>query len=304
MRYYPARRSIRFFIVAILFSVLFFTSCEKEVKINLTSTPPQLVVQGTIENDQPPFVVLTTTIGFFSNVNLSTIANIFVHDAVVTVSDGSKTVTLKEYQVDTAGGNKFSVYSLDTANLSNILLGEIGKTYTLKILSKGVTYTSVTKIPVPKGLDTIWFGAPVFSRRSTPKNALEMFGNYSDPDTAGNYVRYFTKRNDEPFYAGALFSDQLVNGKRINNVDLFAGYDNSANVEVDSVIYFYPGDTVKLKWSEIDKGVYDFWNTFQFSLQSGGNPFSSPINIKSNVSNGALGVWAGYGSIITTLVAH
>ncbi len=304
MRYYSKGRSIRVLIVALLFSALFFASCEKEVKINLTSTPPQLVVQGSIENGQPPFVVLTTTIGFFSNVNLSTIQNIFVHDAVVTVSDGTKTTTLKEYQVDTAGGNQFSVYSVDTSNLSNILLGELGKGYTLKIVSKGVTYSAVTKIPEPKGLDTVWFGPPAFSRRKTPKNALEMFGNYSDPDTAGNYVRYFTKRNDEPYYAGALFSDQLVNGKKISNIDLFAGYANSADVEVDSVIYFYPGDTIKLKWCEIDKGVYDFWNTFQFSLQSGGNPFSSPINIKSNVTNGALGVWAGYGTIITTLVAH
>lgn len=294
----------RSIVLVTLLLVLLLSSCEKEVSINLGTSPPILVVQGSIETNQPPFVVLTTTIGFFSNVDLSTVESIFVHNAVVKVSDGTKTVTLKEYHVDTAGGNKFYVYSIDTADFTNTLFGITGKQYTLTITSNGTTYTSVTKIPAPKGCDTLWFGDPSFSRRKTPKNALELYGNYTDPDTPGNYVRYYTKRNHEPFLAGGLFTDQLVNGKTINKVDLFAGYNNTDKVNVDSVVYFYPGDSIVLKWGEIDKSVYDFWNTYQFSIRSGGNPFSSPINIKSNISNGALGVWAGYGTIMKTLVAQ
>lgn len=301
---FKAARPVTGFLAAVLLALTLLSSCEKEVHITLASTPPQLVVQGVIENNQPPYVLLTTTIGFFSNVDLSTVQNIFVHNAVVKVSDGTKTTTLREYTADTTNGNKFYVYTIDTANLGNALIGEIGKQYTLTIISNGITYTSTTAIPTPKGLDTLWFGAPIFTRKKTPANALELFGNYTDPDTMGNYVRYYTRRNSEPFYAGGLFNDQLVNGKHINDVDLFAGFANTADVNRDSVIYFYPGDSVTLKWCEIDKGVYDFWNTFQFSLQSGGNPFSSPINIKSNISNGALGVWAGYGTIITKMVAR
>lgn len=292
-------------IAAVVF-IASFGSCEKEVKINLQSSPAQLVVQGAIENGTPPYVILNTTFGFFSSVDISTIQNSFVHGAEVTVSDGVRTITLKEYALDTAAGNKFYVYSVDTTNLANVIIGELGKFYTLTIKYNGTTYTSVTKIPYPKGLDTLWFGPPTFARESTPANARELFGNYTDPDTLGNYVKYFTKRNNEGFYPAGVFSDEIVNGKPINNIDLFAGQanDNGTGSNSDSSYYFYPGDSVIVRWSEIDKNVYDFWNTYEFALRSSGNPFSSPINVKSNITNGALGAWAGYGSIYYRLKAY
>ena len=283
---------------------LLLTGCEKDVNINLQSSPPQLVVQGVIENNQPPYVILNTTFGFFSTVDFSTVQNSFVHGAVVKVSDGIKTITLKEYTLDTAGGNKFFVYSVDTINPANVIFGQLGKIYSLSINYSGSTYSSVTKIPFPKGLDTVWFGAPVISRPSTPTNALEMFGNYTDPDTIGNYVKYFTRRNNEPFYPGGIFTDELVNGKTVGNVDLFAGVPDNSSSSFDSSLYYYPGDSVVLKWCEVDKGVYDFWNTYEFAIRSGGNPFSSPMNVKTNITNGALGVWAGYGAVYYNLIAH
>lgn len=257
-----------------------------------------MVVQGAIENGQPPYVILNTSLGFFSSIDLNTIQNSFIHDAVIKVSDGLKTITLKEYSIDTGSSAKFYIYTVDTANLANVIVGEFGKFYTLTIDYNGTTYKSVTKISQPKGLDTLWFAEPTFTRSSTPDNALELFGNYVDPDTPGNYVKYFTSRNGEPFYPGSVFTDEIVNGKPINAIDLFAGRPNDNADFSDSAIYFFPGDSVILKWSGIDKGVYDFWNTYEFSIRSGGNPFSSPISVKSNITNGALGCWAGYGSIL------
>ncbi len=300
----PVKKGFYLSVVAAL--LFFLVGCEKEVKINLQSSPAQLVVQGAIENGTPPYVILNTTFGFFSSVDLSTVQNSFVHGADVQVSDGIKTITLKEYTVDTAGGNKFYVYAVDTANLGNIIIGALGRSYTLTIKYNGQTYTSVTKIPYPKGLDTLWFGPPVFNGPNTPANARELLANYTDPDTLGNYVKYFTKRNNGGFYPAGVFTDEIVNGKPVPNIDLFAGQsnDNGNGSNSDSSYYFYPGDSVTVRWSEIDKGVYDFWNTYEFSLRSSGNPFSSPINVKSNISNGALGCWAGYGSIYYHLLAY
>jgi hypothetical protein len=42
--------------------------------------------------------------------------------------------------------------------------------------------------------------------------------------------------------------------------------------------------------------VYEFWRTYQFAINVIGNPFASPTNLPTNFSNGALGVWAGYGT--------
>ncbi len=276
---------------------LFLGSCQQEVNINLETTPAKVVVQGSIENGQPPFVILSSTFGFFANIDLSTFENVFIHNAVVTVSDGSRTCRLKEYSVDSGSSAKFYIYSVDTSDLSNVIIGELGKTYNLSITYDGKTYTSQTQIPFVKGLDTLWFGQPAFQGPNTPNNAVELYGTYTDPDTAGNFVKYYTKRNQEIFYAGQLFSDDLVNGNKIKGVNLFAGYNLADDKKSDSLVYFYPGDSLVLKWCEIDKPVFNFWNTYQFSVQSTGNPFSSPINVKSNISNGAVGVWAGYGTI-------
>ncbi len=291
--------SIHSLAFVIVFAFL-LASCEKEVHINLAGSPPKVVVNGSIETGFPPYIFFTSTIGFFSTVDLATLQNSFLHGATMTVSDGSTTVTLKEYSLDT-GVNRISFYSVDTANLGNLMLGQVGKMYTLTILYNGTTYTAVTKIPNPKGIDTLWFDVPVFQNSKTPDSAKQLFANYTDPDTPGNYVRYFTRRNHESFYQSGIFSDEVVNGKRISNIGLYAGYDNTNNANGDSLRYFYPGDSVVVKWCEIDKGVYTFWNTYDYANNALGNPFASPINVTSNVSNGALGVWAGYGSIYYTI---
>jgi hypothetical protein len=279
------------------FTILTLVSCEKEVHINLGTPATQLVVQGAVETGLPPYVVLTSTIGFFSQVNLGTLQNAFIHGANVQVACGNQTVTLKEYAIDTSFTNKFYIYSVDTAMPGNVMLGQVDSFYKLTITYNGQIYTSTTKIPTPKGLDSIWFGTPVYQNSKTPVNALQLYANYTDPDTPGNCVQYFTARDGAPFYPSGIFNDDLVNGKVVDDIALFAGYDNGADVNRDSIIYFYPGEAVTVKWCEIDKNVYNFWNTYQFALSDVGNPFASPINVQSNISNGALGVWAGYGSI-------
>lgn len=271
------------------------------MNIDLGTTPDRIVVQGQIETNQPPFVALTSTISFFDNVDLSTLEKSFLHDADIRVSDGSKTVKLREYSLDTGTFNKFYIYSIDTADLGNLIFGQVGKTYTLTIVYNGTTYSAVTTIPAPKGPDTLWFADPEFKRSSTPEGALQLFANYSDPDTPGNYVRYFTSRNSGPFYPVGIFSDEVINGQKVNNIGLYAGYAASADVRGDSLRYFYAGDSVTLKWSEIDKGVFTFWNSYEFAGNSVGNPFASPINLQTNISNGGLGIWAGYGSVLQTL---
>ena len=281
-----------------------FTSCEKTVNISLSTGAPSVVVEGGIETGQPPIVILTSSIGYFATVDLSTVQNSFIHGAIVTVSDGTKTVTLKEYALDTAKNNKYSIYTLDTANLQNIMLGEVEKYYTLSITYQGKTYTSITKIPNPQRLDSVWIGKAYNADDKTPPTFRSMYYNYTDPDTLGNYVRYFTSKNNEPFYAGRIvFTDNVVNGVSIKGNTLSPGTDGS-KTETDSSRYYWVGDTVKLKWCNIDKETYKFWNTFNFSQNAVGNPFSSPINAQGNISNGALGVWAGYGSTNYTLIVR
>lgn len=289
----------------IALSSFLLMSCEKEVQIDLKSSPPQVVVQGSIESGNIPFVVLNSSMSFFSKIDLGTLEKSFIHDAVVTVSDGSKTVTLKEYTVDTGTSFKYSVYTIDTTNftLDNLILGEVGKTYTLSVTYQGKTYTGVTKIPIPQGVDSMWFAEPLFAGEGTADSARQLFVSYTDPDTAGDCVRYFTRRNEEQFFPSDNFSDEIINGKKLNSVGLVAGYQETTSVAPsrDSLIYFFPGETVTLKWCAIDKGVYQFYNSLGFAKNAVGNPFSTPINPVTNMKNGALGIWAGYGVFEKTM---
>lgn len=277
---------------------LIFSSCEKEVDIDLASESPRLVVEGSIETGLPPYVILTNTIGFFGEINVGTLASSFVHDANITVSDGLRTVTLKEYTFDTGGANLFYYYTVDsTTFLTNPFLGQEEKFYTLRIEKDGQVYTATTKIPTPTPLDSVLSVYPEapFDKDKYPR-ARQVRISFRDPDTSGNYIQYYTRRNDEPFYMGlnSVYSDELINGSKFSTT-MWLGEPRSGT-RSDTTGTASVGDEVIFKWCAIDKQTYDFWNTYEFSLGNVGNPFATPTNLKSNISNNAIGIWAGYGS--------
>ncbi len=290
--------SIAFFISLLL------ASCEKEVKIKLKDGPTQVVVEGAIETGVPPYVILTKSIGFFSSIDLNTLENSFLHGADITVSDGTNTIKLKEYTVDTGAANKFYFYSIDTA-ATTIMKGVDGKTYSLKIVYDGKTYEAVTKVPNPKPMDTIWAGDPLAFGKNVPDGAKTVYVNYTDPDTLGNYGLYYTQINSGPLYLSQdLYTDEFTNGSQQKNYPLTLGLAPGQQRDggSDSTGFVFAGDTLTLKWCSIDKPVYDFWKTYVYASNVTGNPFSTPINLKTNISNGALGVWAGYGTVYSTLI--
>lgn len=295
------RRNFQF--LALLIFVVLITGCEKEVNINLQAGSPKLVVDGFIESGQPPIVILTQSIGYFSKIDLQTLENSFLHGAQITVSDGTRSVRLREYALDTGVNmNKFYLYTIDTTDPSAFSFrGQSERVYYLNIQYGGKVYEATTKIPNAKPVDSIWF-------RKTEKpnitNAARMYVRFTDPDTLGNYIRYFTRRNNEIFLTGpqSVYDDAIVNGATIDSLTVFAGYDRARQPNLDSVGVFFVGDTVTLRWCAIDRDVYRFYNTFEYATGTVGNPFAAPVNVLSNIKGGALGVWAGYGATYVTKV--
>ncbi|MBS1588156.1 MAG: DUF4249 domain-containing protein [Bacteroidetes bacterium] len=292
------------FLILSALCIIFF-SCEKEVNINLQSGASKIVIDGQIEPNGVPFVVITKSIGYFSKVDLSTLENNFVHGAKVTVSDGFSSVTLKEYSLDTGlgGVNKFYLYTVDTSNPTSFnFRGVTERQYKLTVSYDGKVYESVTKIPNVRPIDSMWFRPP--SGDPKVKTAMMMFIRFTDPDTPGNYIRYFTRRNQDVFYPGinSVYDDEIVNGQTIDSLYLAAGYNRAKDVNIDSLGIFFRGDTVTLRWCAIDQGVFNFFRTFEYATGTVGNPFASPVNVQTNIKGGALGVWAGYGASYTTAI--
>ncbi len=283
-----------------LFLVMTLLSCEKTININTDATSPKLVVDATIENDVAPTVVLSSSFGYYASIDSTVLQNSFIHNAIVSISDGSKTHQLKEYKVPLANGTLY-YYSSDPANPTTFMKGEFGKQYELKITYQNQLYSSITTIPqLTKKIDSIWW-VPLKNYPDSPQ--VNIMTRVTDPPGLGNYIRYFTKQNSDPFYPGinSVFDDQIVDGKTYS-IQIDRGVDRNVPIDRKNYGYFMKGDTAVIKLCNIDKPTYDFWRTWEYAFQSVGNPFSSPGKVTGNINNGALGAFCGYAVQYKTLI--
>lgn len=273
---------------------LLLAGCEKSIDFDLDEAEPKLVVDATIENGEAPRVVLTKSLAYFSTINPQLLLNSFVRGAEVYISNGARTHKLKEYNVALAPGYALYYYSIDSAQLQTAFKGELNTTYTLRIVAEGKEYSAQTTIPaITRQIDSVWWKEPPPTVDSG--KAIVMF-RATDKPGYGNYIRYFTKRNSEPFLPGlnSVFDDLFIDGTSYE-LQLEPGWNRSLEREEDDA-FFIRGDTVTIKLSEIDKATYDFWRTMEYSYASVGNPFSTPVKIAGNISGGALGYFGGYAS--------
>jgi len=283
-----------------IFILFFLSSCEKDITIHLKDSQAQLVVEATIENGKPPIVFLSSSLDYFSQITTEILAQSFVHNAKVIVSDSSTSVQLKEYAtpVDTSG-NLVYYYTVDSLNSTNFT-GSLNHSYSLRIEVNSKVYNSQTTIPpLAKKIDSIWWKqAP----DNPDTNKIVVEAKVTDPPGLGNYIRYFTSENDGPFFPGlnSVFDDQIVDGTTYN-VDVDKGVNRNEKIDLNNYAFFERGDSVIVKFCNIDKATYDFWRTMEYNYQSIGNPFSTPTTVISNISNNALGYFGGYAAQYVSL---
>jgi hypothetical protein len=279
---------------------LFLLGCERKIDFKLDDVSPKLVVEGMIENGQPPIVYLSKSQNYFGIVDIDALVNSFVHNADVYVSNGTLTHKLKEYAVPALGGRFFYYYTIDSANLATAFIGELKKNYSLRIVTEGQEYNANTRIPdTTKRIDSLWWKpAP----GNNPPDKVALMFKATDPPGFGDYIRYFTKQNGDPFYPAlnSVFDDQVIDGSTYE-VQVERGVNRNVSLP-EGYSLFEKGDTVTMKLSAIDKATYDFWRTMEFTYISVGNPFSTPTKVLGNISNGALGYFGGYGNQFRTII--
>ena len=297
-------------------------SCTKEVKIAIPGYKEQVVVDGFIETGMPPFVLLSKSRDIYSETNLNSFLNGFISGAIVTVSDGTHTVQLTELCSDNlppgmeeTAAEFFGIKPEQLAQinlcayvgLDPSIFGVVGKTYTLKVEYEGKEYTSSTTLLTPVPLQQSYFKPEAdkpecgfaYHRLQDPpggKNAYYYEVKRINKDSLGkNKDSYFKKiynyTFDDQFFDGLNFEFYCENPMTVGD----------KNVEPKYRGYYMQGDSVVIKFSTIDRTVYDFQLTKLVQLQTGGSPFSSASNIKTNITGGALGVWAGYSTTFDTL---
>lgn len=297
-------------------AVFILYSCTKEIVIDLPEYSPKLVVEGRIEPGAPPVVFLTKSNDIYASTNVNDILGSFVHGADVKVFDGSDTFQLQELcsqdlppdlkplVADFLGLEESQLDEVDICAYTSLdpnSFGMVGGTYELFIQSEGESYNSLTNINPPNPLDTLYFKKN--TEGETDRGYI--YAKCTDPPGTGNAYRWQSMRiNNSTNGATAntnfqtplnsAFDDAFVEGIQF---DFQFNDPSSFGEEVPDELkgFFSVGDTVIIRFSTIDHDVYTFLRQKDNQIQNGGSPFASPSPIPSNITGGALGVWAGYG---------
>ena len=278
-----------YYIVILILAV----SCRKDVKLDLPNYQQKIVIEGSIETGAPALVFVSYSVPYFGEFDFTTPEKAFVKGAIVTVSDGSTTETLKE--VDPTLGYVYAGVSL---------IGQQGKTYTIKVSTGGKTFEANSTILNAVKLDTLYF-------QKIQTDSLGFIAQrFTEPKGSGDNYRWFAKRlGRDQFYAApfnSVFDDKFIDGKTFDfsynrGVQPNQRAQNASDPERG---YFKTGDTVIVKFCKIGRKEYDFWSTYYLNRSSNSNPFSSPANVKSMFNNyeECFGAFVAYAPTFDTII--
>lgn len=280
-------------VLLICMLLLSLWACEDSLEQQLNNYQSKLVVDGWIEHNQYPTVILTKSAAYFSTIDSSALRGMVATKAKVTISDGEKeeVLTLK----------KNNLYYPPYIYQGTEIKGEAGKTYHLTIQADDKIYTASTTIPAAVRLDSLWF-----QKNSDTDSLGLVYGKFQDDGASEDYYRVFTQRKGKdrrfvPIYLSAI-GDQFFNGESFT-FSILRGSESMSDVQDD--VFFRLGDTIRVKVCTIDREHFDFWRTLERELYVTGNPFSSSGNeVISNISGGALGVWGGYNPKVYQIIAR
>ena len=285
--------------------VLLFTSCEKDITVDLPRPASEVVVDGYVETGLPPYILLSRNSGYFDPISSNSLNQAAESNAIVTISDGVVTVPLHELITTYNGYNVRGVYvAIDSVTQLPTMIAQPGKTYTLHITtSKGEKLSSAVKLNFSVALDSVWFKVQEY------KDSLGFaWARLKDPDTLGNCYRWFAKRitKDNYFIApnGSTFEDKFINGKDFDFAYNRGSLPNSSATDDNNVEsgFYKKGDTVIVKFCAVDHATFQFWRDAENQIQGNGSPFSVPSNVKSNIVGG-LGIFASYAPTFDTIYA-
>ena len=233
--------------------ILLLSSCQKVIQLDLSSSSPQIVIEGVIYDQPGPYKVKIS-----KSISLEDGTNVYpaITGALVIIHDNfGNTDTLKE--------------SSSGTYVTSTLQGVPGCTYFLKVIAEEQTFTaSSTMFPVVK-IDSIYFKKGSFG------NDEQVTIDFMDPADTTNYYRLVEFVNGKQQESFNVTSDRLNEGEKISYSLMSQGSDNK--LETD--------DNVTLWLESIDEGVYEY---FREAGREGGQS-ASPANPTSNINNGALG---------------
>jgi hypothetical protein len=316
----------------LLISIILF-SCQEEITLELPKADDKLVIEGSIENGFPPYIIITKNGGYFDPIDNETFDNLFVNDIESVEiwyndNDGVKLDSVILEQI-TFFDSLPPIYtdidyltSLDENGVPPSLydFSKSGRTYYLEIKWNNQVISSSTTIPEVTPLDCLWVEK---SENSKEEYEYDIRALYSDPADQDNFILLKSKRiqhfeykdslecqaKDRPDNSLKLIdagSDILINGQSFETYfprpkesgnPFPDGNYNAYHTEIcEEDTLEFKEDIVLIKYCQIDEPSLKFWRGLVRQVGTNGNPFAEPLNLVSNINNG-LGVFTGYGSV-------
>lgn len=244
-------------------ALIIFSSCEKEIHIDLNSSEPQVVIDGSVTDAAGPyFVRITKTVNYSES-------NVYpgISGAVVIISDNLG-------NVDTLTETSAGLYQ------TSKIVGTPGRTYSLSVAVEEKKYYATSTMPLKVSLDSLKFSITAVPGEEDLYSVLPVF---TDPLTLGNNYRYLLNINSELDDTYYVDNDNIGNGL-VNKRSIF-------NPDLEIKLK----DTVTVEFRCIDAASYTYFYTL--GQISGGGPGggTTPTNPPNNITGDeALGIFSAY----------
>lgn len=258
-----------------------FSACTED---DFITADPQLVVEGWIDSDGFPVVILTTTLPISNEYcDYNSLEQHLVKWAKVTVSDGEQEVILTG-KVD---NDYYPPYVYTTGQLR----GVAGKRYRLTVEYDNFHAEAETVIPSPVPIDSFQI------EQAGGDSLYQVTACFSHKPNEENRYKFFVYTDRDAYTSFSSAYLGLVNGETAGSYLRIPVY-RSHTLEhwEDYTPYFSLGETVTIKLATLDSISYSFWETYEELTALSRNPFFSLTeNLNSNIQGG-LGYWIGYGT--------
>lgn len=276
--------------IIFLFGITAFYGCNELPDLDIEEPDALIVVDGSIESGRQAKVFLTTNTPYFTTIDSSSLRDLVLSRAKVTLSDGERSEVLIL--------RKDLRFFPPFYYAGNTIFGEAGKRYSITAEFGGKSVEASTTIPGSVSIDTV-----VFEPIEGDEGLGQLKITFTDPLDQKNYYRLFTMRSgkDEKFISAFLMAinDQYFNGEQVS---FFLNRPPDSFLSEEENAHFHVDDTIIVKLSTMDEASYNFWSSYQDEVINASNPFaSSMVGLQSNIEGDGLGIWTGYGVGIDTL---
>lgn len=251
--------------------LLFFSSCEREISVDLNKTNPRYVFEGNISNDikDTSKIIITRTLNFDQSVQYPKVSGAFV---AITDLNTNVIDTFKELKTGIYGKISF--------------VGREGHTYKMSVKIDTDIFNATSTMPYSQRLDSLkqlnlaGTGIPEGPPPGTPAfgTIITLLPVYKKSNNTDKYYQYIIAKNDSLMH------------RIITGMDLVA-----KPIPMIFPLYLQAkkNDTIYFDMRFMEKTAYEYLlqvsaNVGQFS--------ATPSNPLSNISNGALGFFKAHTS--------